>query len=172
MSAPDTTRVDAPIDAVSVPRTRSRPTRPSPTARSRGTRRRSSSCEARAGGARGLGYTLRRPRDRAADRRHAAPAWSRARRAGRRRRAWRAMVARDPQPRAPRHRVDGDRRGRRRAVGPQGAAARSAARATARRGRATACRSTAAAASPRYAIARPAASSSPAGCERASRASR
>ena len=72
------------------PPTRSRPTRPRPTARSSGTRRRSSSSQAHAGGERGLGYTYAdaatatlidaQARRRRRGRRRAGPAGARGRR--------------------------------------------------------------------------------------------
>ena len=74
---------------------------------------------------------LREPRDRDIDRRHARQGRRRPRCARRGRRVGRDG-GRDPQSRPPRHRVDGDRRRRQRAVGSQGAPARRAARAAAR----------------------------------------
>ena len=111
--------------------TRSRPTRPRPTARSRGTRRRSSSSTPRR---RRVGARLhvRGRRDGEADRVEARRRSS----AGRRARPparWAAMVARFAT-RPSRHRVDGDRRRRHGALGPEGAAAGPAAVQAARNG--------------------------------------
>ena len=105
-------------------RTRFRPTSPSRTGRSSGTRRRSSSSRSHAGGETGLGWTYGTLRGRGARRRASSPTSSRARTRSTSGARLEAMGARSATPGRPGHRSDGAVRRRHRALGSEGAAAR------------------------------------------------